>query len=59
MDAVDKVIVDGVVCYRCHLCNEILVKIEARGILGEELNFVDSMVIKDHYFAKHELAQKR
>lgn len=53
MEAIKKDIVDGVICYRCQLCNEILVRIESRGLLGEELNFLDVMVIKDHWLSKH------
>jgi hypothetical protein len=58
MEAINKDLVDGVFCYRCAVCGAILVRMEARGLLGEELNFLDVMVIKDHLLAKHGLAQK-
>lgn len=51
--AVEKKEVDGVWIYVCKSCGEELVKIEPKGILGDGLNFIDVMVIQDHYFDRH------
>lgn len=37
----------------CSKCDEVLVRIEPGGILGEKLNELDVMVIRDHILAKH------
>lgn len=37
----------------CSKCDEVLVRIEPGGILGETLNELDAMVIRDHLIAKH------
>lgn len=51
--AFDKKEVDGVQCYSCKQCGEILVRIEPKGILGDGLNDLDALVISDHYFTYH------
>ena len=53
MELLKKDIVDGVTCYRCEICNEILIRVEGRGIFGGELNSLDILVIQDHCIAKH------
>jgi len=37
----------------CSECEEVLVRIEPGGILGEALNQLDTTVILDHHLAKH------
>jgi hypothetical protein len=43
----------------CSDCEEVLVRIEPDGILGESLNELDTAVILDHYVAKHPAEGKR
>lgn len=39
--------------FHCLECDEVLVRIEPGGILGEELTQLDTTVILDHHLAKH------
>jgi hypothetical protein len=39
--------------FLCSECDEVLVRIEPDGILGEGLNELDTTVILDHHLAKH------
>ncbi len=39
--------------YSCTKCNTVLVRIEVGGVLGDNLNQLDTAVIIDHYLAKH------
>jgi len=53
MEAIRKDVVDKKTCYRCSLCNKILIKIDDNSFLGKELNHLDLIVIKDHWLSKH------
>lgn len=37
----------------CSECDKVLVRIEPGGILGEHLNELDAMVIRDHLLSNH------
>lgn len=37
----------------CSKCDEVLVKVEPGGVLGDKLNQLDTTVILDHHIAKH------
>lgn len=39
--------------YSCRACGEVLVRIEPNGILGQELNQLDTTVVLDHHLAFH------
>jgi hypothetical protein len=39
--------------YSCTVCGEVLVRIEPNGILGQDLNQLDTSVILDHHLAFH------
>lgn len=39
--------------YSCKVCGKMLVRIEPNGILGKELNQLDTTVILDHHMALH------
>lgn len=40
-------------CYHCTKCGDVLVRIEPDGILGRELNQLDTTVILDHHLTRH------
>ena len=41
------------VTFVCSKCDDVLVRIEPGGILGDKLNQLDTTVILDHHLAKH------
>lgn len=41
------------VTFVCAKCDEVLVRVEPGGILGEKLNQLDTAVILDHHLARH------
>lgn len=41
------------VTFVCAKCDEVLVRIEPGGILGDKLNQLDATVVLDHHLARH------
>jgi hypothetical protein len=44
---------NGETVFRCTKCDEVLIKIEKGGLLGDELTTLDEIVVTDHYLTKH------
>lgn len=50
---VEKKCENGETRFDCVECGETLVRIERDGVLGEDLNDLDALVVADHFLSKH------
>ena len=52
-DRIVEKVENGETVFRCTKCNEVLIRIEKGGLLGDELTTLDEIIVTDHYLAKH------
>jgi hypothetical protein len=50
---VDRKSENGETRFDCAECGETLVRIERGGVLGDDLNDLDAIVISEHFLSKH------